>query len=62
MTNRRNITIMDKAGIPEAEPQRQYYFMDIAARYVSQISAQKGAPLTFHVTTLGCQMITEHAY
>ena len=30
--------------------------MDIAKNYVEQLSAKKGSPLTFHVTTFGCQM------
>ena len=38
------------------EPQRQFYFMDLAKQYVTQISRKKGRPLTFHVTTFGCQM------
>ena len=45
---------------PETEPQRQYYFMDIAKNYVEQLAAKKGSPLTFHVTTFGCQMNTEN--
>ena len=30
--------------------------MDIAKNYVEQLSQKKGSPLTFHVTTFGCQM------
>ena len=45
-----------KKNPPQAEPERQYYFMDIASDYVSQLAAKKGSPLTFHVTTFGCQM------
>ena len=30
--------------------------MDIAKNYVEQLAAKKGSPLTFHVTTFGCQM------
>lgn len=47
---------MDKKQIPQSEPERQYYFMDIAKNYVEQLAAKKGSPLTFHVTTFGCQM------
>ena len=42
--------------VPVMEPQRQFYFMDLAKQYVTQISKKKGRPLTFHVTTFGCQM------
>ena len=45
-----------KKNPPQTEPERQYYFMDIASDYVSQLAAKKGSPLTFHVTTFGCQM------
>ncbi len=41
---------------PVEEPERQYYYMDIASKYVEQLAARKGEPLTFHVTTFGCQM------
>lgn len=50
------LNLIDKKQIPEREPERQYYFMDIAKEYVSQLSKQKGRPLTFHVSTFGCQM------
>ena len=51
-----DITIIDKKQIPSEEPARQYYFMDIAKKYVAELAEQKGAPLTFCVTTFGCQM------
>ncbi|MCI8634618.1 MAG: tRNA (N6-isopentenyl adenosine(37)-C2)-methylthiotransferase MiaB [Eubacterium sp.] len=41
---------------PTEEPARQYYFMEIAKIYVQRLSAFKGFPLTFHVSTFGCQM------
>lgn len=56
MKEKKNITIIDKKQIPTEEPARQYYFMDIAKEYVRQLSEEKGAPLTFHVSTFGCQM------
>lgn len=56
MKQNRNIAIIDKKQIPDTEPERQYYFMEIAGKYISQLSAKKGSPLTFHVTTFGCQM------
>ena len=56
MKEKRNITIIDKKQIPSEEPARQNYFMDIAKKYVAELAEQKGAPLTFCVTTFGCQM------
>ena len=50
------LKLIDKHDIPTEEPARQYYFMDIAKAYVAQLAEKKGAPLTFHVTTFGCQM------
>ncbi len=50
------LKLIDKQNIPTEEPERQYYFMDIAKNYVAQLAEKKGAPLTFHVTTFGCQM------
>ena len=41
---------------PEKEPQRQFYFMEKAKQYVQQKSEEAGRPLTFCVTTFGCQM------
>lgn len=59
MKKKIDIEIIDKKQIPQSEPERQYYFMDIAKNYVEQLAAKKGSPLTFHVTTFGCQMNTE---
>ena len=56
MKKKIDIEIIDKQQIPQSEPERQYYFMDIAKNYVEQLAAKKGSPLTFHVTTFGCQM------
>ncbi len=50
------LKLIDKQNIPTEEPARQYYFMDIAKEYVAQLAERKGSPLTFHVTTFGCQM------
>ena len=41
---------------PETEPQRQYYFIEKAKAYVARESEKAGRPLTFCVTTFGCQM------
>ena len=41
---------------PVNEPERQYYFIKKAREYVTRLSEEKGSPLTFCVTTFGCQM------
>jgi len=41
---------------PVTEPERQYYYMELAKKYVSQQEEKKGRPLTFCVNTFGCQM------
>ncbi|OUP50870.1 tRNA (N6-isopentenyl adenosine(37)-C2)-methylthiotransferase MiaB [Lachnoclostridium sp. An181] len=41
---------------PVKEPERQYYFMAKARNYVKELSEKIGRPLTFCVTTFGCQM------
>ena len=56
MKKKIDIEIIDKKQIPQSEPERQYYFMDIAKEYLRQLSEEKGNPLTFHVSTFGCQM------
>ena len=38
------------------ETRRQYSFMDEARQYVAGEAARLGRPLTYHVTTFGCQM------
>lgn len=56
MKEKRNITIMIKRASFLRSRQDSYYFMDIAKKYVAELAEQKGAPLTFCVTTFGCQM------
>ena len=41
---------------PATEPERQYYFIKKAREYVKTASEEAGRPLTFCVTTFGCQM------
>ena len=41
---------------PVTEPERQYYFIKKARKYVQDKIAEIGRPLTFCVTTFGCQM------
>lgn len=45
-----------EADAPATEPARQYFFIDCAKELVKALSGEKGAPLTSHVTTFGCQM------
>lgn len=42
--------------IPVTEPERQYYFMGKVKKIVDEKTRNLGRPLTFHVTTFGCQM------
>ena len=44
------------AEAPETEPERQYYFIEVCKKQVAEESARLGRPLTFCVTTFGCQM------
>lgn len=44
------------AGVPAEEPQRQYYYMEKGRELVEKLSANAGRPLSFCVTTFGCQM------
>lgn len=52
--------ILEKIDLNEAppaeEPMRQYYLMKKAQMLVKQKSEELGRPLTYHVTTFGCQM------
>lgn len=41
---------------PVEEPKRQYYFIEKGKELVARLSEQAGHPLTFCVTTFGCQM------
>lgn len=41
---------------PTKEPERQYYFIKKAREYMKRITAERGRPLSFCVTTFGCQM------
>lgn len=47
-------------GVPQEEPQRQYYFMKKGRELAAQLSRQAGRRLTFCVTTFGCQVNTVH--
>ena len=41
---------------PVQEPERQYYFIEEAKKLIAEKSRMLGRPLTFCVTTFGCQM------
>ena len=41
---------------PATDPERQYYYIKKAREYVKEASLEAGRPLTFCVTTFGCQM------
>ena len=41
---------------PIAEPERQYYFIKKARKYVKEMSEKIGRPLTATTVTFGCQM------
>ncbi|MCR5357441.1 MAG: tRNA (N6-isopentenyl adenosine(37)-C2)-methylthiotransferase MiaB [Lachnospiraceae bacterium] len=47
-------TVFDNA--PLCEPERQYYFIDHASSLRLKKESELGHPMTFHVTTFGCQM------
>ena len=49
-----DISLSDE--IPVNEPERQYYFIERAKQYIKAESEEMGRPLTFCVTTFGCQM------
>ena len=42
--------------IPVTEPERQYYYIEKAKEYVRKEAEEAGRPMTFCVTTFGCQM------
>ena len=41
---------------PAKEPERQYYFIGKCRKLLEKEQERLGRPLTFHVTTFGCQM------
>lgn len=55
--NKIDFTKIDISGeAPNTEPERQYYFIAKARKFVKEQSEQIGRPVTFCVTTFGCQM------
>ena len=53
--NRNTQANMDEAA-PIMEPQRQFYYMDLAKKLVAERERACGRKLTAHVETFGCQM------
>ena len=53
-TTNQNINLSNE--IPDKEPERQYYYIEKAKEYIQKKSQEIGRPLTFCVTTFGCQM------
>lgn len=51
-----NMETYKAAGIPQTEPARQKYFMDLARQEVEALSRKKGRDLTCFISTFGCQM------
>lgn len=51
-----NLDINLSDNIPEDETGRQYYYIEKARLYIQELSQRIGRPLTFCVTTFGCQM------
>lgn len=49
-------TMRNHSDAPTTEPERQFYYMEVAKEYVAQKAKEKGRPLTFCVNTFGCQM------
>ena len=49
-------SVYPEGEIFEDEIERQYYFMKKAAFYIEKKAEEKKRPLTFFVTTFGCQM------
>ncbi len=51
-----NMQINMDAGAPVMEPQRQFYYMDLAKNLIKEREKAYGRKLTAHVETFGCQM------
>lgn len=54
--NTMNLDINLSDELPEDETSRQYYYIEKARMYIQELSQELGRPLTFCVTTFGCQM------
>lgn len=47
------------AQVPEKEPERQYYFMEVLKGWAQSEKERLGRDLTYNVQTFGCQMNIE---
>ena len=56
MEKNKNTRINTEADAPIMEPQRQFYYMDLARDLVKEREKAYGRKLTAHVETFGCQM------
>ncbi len=56
MEKQLNTQINADNGAPIMEPQRQFYYMDLAKKLVEEQERAYGRKLTAHVETFGCQM------
>lgn len=54
MTKNTEIQISDGSQAPVMEPQRQFYYMDLAKRLIEEREKAYGRKLTAHVETFGC--------
>lgn len=55
-TENQNLAGTPRKEIPQTEPARQKYFMELVKEEVEALSAQKGRKLTCFISTFGCQM------
>ena len=42
--------------VPDKEPERQYYFIELLKDEIKKKAEKKGGSLTYHIQTFGCQM------
>ena len=42
--------------VPDKEPERQYYFIELLKDEIKKKAEKKGESLTYHIQTFGCQM------
>ncbi len=51
-----NISVLQNENIPENEPERQNYFINLLKEFTQKKIKSGGHVYTFHVSTFGCQM------
>lgn len=57
MFDKKRLEAVDiEKGVPEKEPERQYYFMKMCHKWAQEKKEKTGRALTMSVQTLGCQM------